>query len=162
MSASEFMERLFGDLSDLIEDEDHLRLIWSDPDNREHFLTQLSDSGYDTDRLNDIRKLVDAPHSDLFDVLGYVLYTSPPKTRQDRAEQVRQSDLSSFTSEMQLLLLSILQVYEDVGVTELATKKLGHFLTAKYGSVSEGKSKLGELGSIKAAYFRMQTSLYSR
>ncbi|UWQ15665.1 DEAD/DEAH box helicase family protein [Aliiroseovarius sp. M344] len=162
ISASEFMERLFGDLSDLIKDEDQLRLIWSDPDNREHFLTQLSDNGYDTDRLDDIRKLVDAPQSDLFDVLSYILFTNPPKSRQDRAEGVRRSGLDTFAPEMQQLLLSILQAYEDVGLSELATKKLGQFLTAKYGSVGEGKAKLGELSSIKAAYVAMQAGLYAR
>ena len=162
MSASEFMEKLFGDLSDLIKDEDHLRAIWSDPDNREHFLTQLSDNGYDADRLDDIRQLVDAPKSDLFDVLNYILFTSPPKTRQDRADGVRQDDLGSFEPEMQQLLQSILQAYENVGVSELATKKLGQFLTAKYGSVSEGKDKLGDLSSVKKAYKKMQVGLYAR
>ncbi|RBW55564.1 restriction endonuclease subunit R [Phaeobacter gallaeciensis] len=162
MSASEFMERLFGDLTDLIKDEDQLRAIWIDPDNREHFLSQLADSGYDADRLDDIRQLVDAPKSDLFDVLNYILFTSPPKTRQDRAEGVRKDELGSFEPEMRQLLLGILQAYEDAGVTELATKKLGQFLTARYGSVSEGKAKLGELRTIRAAYIAVQAGLYSR
>ncbi len=63
------MERLFGDLTGLITDEDHLRKVWSDPDSRETFLKQLSDRGYDADRPNNIRRLVVAPDSDLFDVL---------------------------------------------------------------------------------------------
>ncbi len=88
ISATEFLQRLFGDLSDLIVDEDQLRAIWSDPDNREHFLTQLQESGYGADLLDDIRALVDAPASDLFDVLSYVLFANPPKTRQDRVSAV--------------------------------------------------------------------------
>lgn len=162
MSAAEFMERLFGDLSDLIKDEDQLRGIWSDPDNREHFLTQLSDNGYDAERLDDIRLLVDAPKSDLFDVLSYILFTNPPKTRKDRADGVRQNRLSDFEPEMQQLLTSILQAYEDAGVTQLATRKLGQFLTAKYGSVGEGKAKLGELGTVKNAYRAIQVDLYAQ
>ncbi|MGR3621053.1 EcoAI/FtnUII family type I restriction enzme subunit R [Pseudophaeobacter sp.] len=162
MSAAEFMEKLFGELSGLIKDEDQLRAIWSDPDNRERFLAQLSDTGYDADRLNDIRQLVDAPKSDLFDVLNYILFTSPPKTRKVRAEGVRQDGLNDFQPEMQKLLLSILQAYEEAGVAELATKKLGQFLTARYGSVGEGKAKLGELGAVKEAYKAMQVGLYAR
>ncbi len=88
------MERLFGDLTGLITDEYLLREAWSNPDGRETFLTQLSDRGYDTDRLNDIRRLVDAPDSDLFDVLGYILFTTDPKTRHDRAYAVRGESLA--------------------------------------------------------------------
>ena len=47
ISAAEFLERLFGDLSGIVTDEDQLRAVWSDPDNRERFLEQLSDRGYD-------------------------------------------------------------------------------------------------------------------
>src|SRR3546814_20550100 len=67
ISAAAFLERLFGDLSGIVVDEDQLRAIWSDPDSREQFLGQLLDRGYDLDRLDDIRRLVDAPDSDLFD-----------------------------------------------------------------------------------------------
>lgn len=80
ISATEFLARLFGDLTKLIADEDALRAAWSDPDNRAHFLKQLEDHGYDEGRLEDIRQLVDAAKSDLFDVLSYVLFTNPPKT----------------------------------------------------------------------------------
>ncbi|WP_339761546.1 DEAD/DEAH box helicase family protein [uncultured Hoeflea sp.] len=161
ISAAEFLKRLFGDLSGMITDEDQLRTIWSDPDSRDHFLDQLSDRGYDPDRLNDIRQLVDAPQSDLFDVLSYVLFTSPPKTREDRADGLQQSGLDGFEGEMKILLMAVLQAYVDRGETELGSKKLTHYLTARYGSVGEGKAKLGDIASIKDAYRRMQERLYA-
>lgn len=161
ISAAEFLERLFGDLSGLVADEDQLRAVWSDPDNREKFLEQLSDRGYDTDRLEDIRRLVDAPDSDLFDVLGYILFTNPPKTRHDRADNVRTTGMADADGDMKELLLAILQEYEKSGESELATKKLGTFLKARYGSVSEGKSKLGGLPAVKQAFRAMQEVLYS-
>ena len=128
----------------MVADEDQLRTIWSNPDNREHFLTQLDDNGYDPDRLDDIRRLVDAPRSDLYDVLSYILFANPPKTRHDRAEAVRQDGMEGTIGEMRELLLGILKAYEVAGEAELAGKKLGQFLTARCGSVSEGKSKLGD------------------
>ena len=161
ISAAEFLERLFGDLSAIIADEDQLRVLWSDPDNRERFLGQLNDRGYDQDRLDDIRRLVDAPDSDLFDVLSYVLFTNPPKTRHDRADSVRVSSVAKADSEMKDLLLAILSAYELRGESELATKKLTSFLTARFGSVSEGKTKLGGLPAVKNAFLQMQTNLYS-
>jgi type I restriction enzyme, R subunit len=161
ISAAEFLQRLFGDLSGMVTDEDQLRTIWSSPDNREHFLTQLDDNGYDPDRLDDIRRLVDAPKSDLYDVLSYILFANPPKTRHDRAETVRKDGMGQFTAEMRELLLGILLAYESAGEAELAGKKLGQFLTARYGSVSEGKTKLGELQTIRDAYNYMQAGLYA-
>ena len=161
ISAAEFLQRLFGDLSGMVADEDQLRTIWSNPDNREHFLTQLYDHGYDPERLDDIRRLVDAPKSDLYDVLSYILFANPPKTRHDRAETVRQDGLADFGNEMKDLLLGILKAYETAGEAELAGKKLGQFLTARYGSVSEGKVKLGDLQTIRDAFNRMQAGLYA-
>ncbi len=161
ISAQEFLKRLFGDLSGIVADEDQLRAVWSDPDNRERFLEQLSDRGYDRDRLDDIRRLVDAPDSDLFDVLSYILFTNPPKTRHERANNVRSDGMDEAQDETKALLLAILAAYEERGESELATKKLGTFLTARYGSVSEGKAKLGGLDSIKGAFRKMQGTLYS-
>jgi type I restriction enzyme R subunit len=161
ISAQEFLKRLFGDLSGIVTDEDQLRAVWSDPDNRERFLEQLFDRGYDRDRLDDIRRLVDAPDSDLFDVLSYILFTNPPKTRHERADNVRSDGMDEAQHETKALLLAILAAYEERGESELATKKLGTFLTARYGSVSEGKAKLGGLDAIKDAFRKMQGTLYS-
>lgn len=161
ISAAEFLQRLFGDLSDLVADEDELRKIWSSPDNREHFLTQLDEHGYDKDRLDDIRRLVDAANSDLFDVLSYILYTNPPKTRTDRAEHVRAGAMADATGALPDLLLGILKAYEENGEGELATKKLGQFLTARYGSVSEGKARLGELSEVRDAFRELQRELHA-
>ncbi|WP_319825818.1 EcoAI/FtnUII family type I restriction enzme subunit R [Thalassovita sp.] len=162
ISAVEFMNRLFGDLSGLIADEDHLRKLWSDPDSRERFLGLLSDRGYGKDRLEDIRRLVDAPDSDLFDVLSYVMFTQPPKTRFERAEGVRAGGLSDDIGlDMKELLFAILGAYETRGEAELSVNKLGQFLIARYGSVNEGKVRLGELSTVKRAFINMQHALYS-
>ncbi|QAX31069.1 EcoAI/FtnUII family type I restriction enzme subunit R [Leisingera sp. NJS204] len=160
ISAQEFLERLFGDLKGIVADEDQLRAVWSDPDNRERFLDQLSDRGYDADRLNDIRRLVDAADSDLFDVLSYIMFTNPPRTRHERADHVRSDGITDADGEMRDLLLAILSAYEMRGEAELATKKLGTFLTARYGSVSEGKEKLGGLAAVRDAFRAMQATLY--
>ena len=160
ISAAEFLKRLFGDLKGIIADEDALRQVWSDPDNREHFLAQLEDRGYDADKLNDIRLLVDAQDSDLFDVLSYIMFTTSPLTRQDRADQLTDGGLDEFHGEMKTLLASILRAYVEDGERELATSKLVQFLTARYGSVSEGKAVLGELSDVKDAFRRMQLDLY--
>ncbi|KQT04095.1 restriction endonuclease subunit R [Rhizobium sp. Leaf386] len=161
ISAQEFLSRLFGDLSVMVPDEDALRDAWSDPDNRESFLAQLLDRGYDQDRLDDMRQLIDAKDSDLFDVLAYILFTNPPVTRQARATATEAKGLKEFDGELQALLVAILKAYVVNGERELGSKKLGQYLIARYGSVVEGRAQLGDLGVIKEAYKRMQAALYS-
>ncbi|MBK1707033.1 EcoAI/FtnUII family type I restriction enzme subunit R [Halochromatium glycolicum] len=162
ISATAFLQRLFGDLSGLVADEDQLRTTWSDPETREQFIARLSDRGYDQDRLDDIRRLVDAPDSDLYDVLGYVLFTTPAKTRYERAERLRQDGLDAVDGELKALLLSILQAYEAGGEAELTTPKLGQLLVARYGSVGESKAKLGGLPQVKQAFQALQQALYAQ
>ena len=161
ISAKELLNRLFGDLKGMIADEDQLRATWSDPDNRVRFLQRLEEHGYDRDRLNDIRLLVDAPASDLFDVLGYVMFANPPRTRRARADDVRDRSLQAFDDELRDLLLGILHAYETYGEDELAAGKLQSFVTGRYGSVSESRERLGELSAVRDAFRRMQASLYA-
>ena len=78
ISAQEFLERLFGDLRGLIVNEDAMRKTWSDPENRERLLKQLEERGYDDEKLNDMRLLIGANDSDLFDVFSYILFTLEP------------------------------------------------------------------------------------
>lgn len=88
------------------------------------------------------------------------MFTNPPRTRHERADHVRSDGMAEADGEMKDLLLAILGAYETRGESELATKKLGTFLTARYGSVSEGKEKLGGLRAVRDAFLEMQATLY--
>ena len=136
-------------------------MTWSDADARERFLIQLAERGYDRERLADLRRLVDAPDSDLYDVLAHVLFTTPALTRHDRAERVRQTGLNGFDDDLREVLLSLLNAYETSGEAELTTQKLSQLLVARYGSVSESKSRLGELSQVRNGFQRMQAALYA-
>lgn len=160
MTAQQFLERLFGDLSGMISDEDELRRQWSNPESRERFVSLLEQRGYDADKLSDMRRLIDAPNSDLFDVLAYIRFTTPPKTRTDRAEAARGDGLASADEKMRAFLLGVLQAYEALGETELATGKLGDFLTARYGSLADAKAALGDVSAIRQAFVDVQRELY--
>lgn len=160
MSAQQVLERLFGDLSDLIPDEDELRRTWSDPDNRERFLAVLAQRGYDAGNLAELRRLIDATDSDLFDVLAYIRFTTPPKTRTARADRVRSEDLGGSTDDMRQFLLGVLKAYEAHGETELAPAKIGDMLTARFGSFSDARKRLGDVQTIRDAFVGLQRGLY--
>lgn len=149
------------DLSGLIVDEDQLRKQWSDPEKREHFIAQLQQRGYDSEKLDGMRRLIEAPNSDLFDVLAYVRFSYIPKTREERADVVEAKGLKPFKGEMRDFLLGVLEAYSIHGESELSLDKLSAFLTAKYGTIADAKEKLGDVAAIKRAFIEVQQELYS-
>lgn len=165
MTAAEFMQRLFGDLSKLVPNEDRLRAAWSAPETRERFLRQLDEHGYDRNRLDAARELVEGPDSDLFDVLAHVLFNAEPgahpKTRRERAERLRAGGLKNHEDKMREFLLGVLAAYETGGESELAIARLRHFLAARYGGVNEGAAQLGSVSEVRDAFKRLQRDLYA-
>lgn len=161
ISGQEFMDQLFGDLGDLVAGEDELRNIWSNPETRVHFLKVLSDRGYDASRIEDMKLLIDAPNSDVFDVLAYVRFTIVPQRRSERAEAARSTGLPDFEGEMRSFLEAVLTAYEIHGVDELALSKIGDFLKVRYGGTNGAKRKLGAIPDIKQAFMDIQAHLYA-
>jgi len=160
IGAKEFLDRMFGDLRDLISGEDELRAKWSDPDLRVHLQTALEERGYDADRLEEMQLLIDAKDSDVFDVLAYVRFSLDPKTRHERADAARRQGLSGYEAEMREFLRDVLSAYEREGAAELGYDKLSRFLQVRYGSTADAKQKLGDLGGIRGAFRNLQSYLY--
>jgi type I restriction enzyme, R subunit len=160
MSAQEFLGRLFGDLSGMVVDEETLRREWSDPEQRERLIAVLEDRGYDAEKLADMRRLIEAPDSDLFDVLSYIRFSSPPKTRGERVQQVHVETAAHDDAEMRAFLVGVLGAYAEHGESELSLTKLGTALAARYGTIADAKAKLGDLPSIRKAFLAIQRDLY--
>ena len=61
-----------------------------------------------------------------------------------------------------LLFLKYLSDLESERTTraELASDSLGSFMEVRYGSVSEGSQKLGNIPSIKSKFIGLQTQIY--
>ena len=162
ITALEFLQKLFGDLSGMIADEDELRSQWRNPETRERLLGVLADKGYDEDRLADMRQLVDAKDSDLFDVLAYVRFSLDPLSLKDRANDARVSGLSGYEGEMRTFLNEVLANYEKAGEAELTFQNLTNLLSARYGTVADAKARLGEVALVRKSFADLQTHLYQR
>ncbi|EPX81459.1 EcoAI/FtnUII family type I restriction enzme subunit R [Litoreibacter arenae] len=160
ITAQEFMEQLFGDLGTMVADEDELRAIWSDPERREAFMQRLKELGYGTERLADMQRLIDAPNSDIFDVLAYVRFTLAPLARSERAEVARANGLSGYEDEMRSFLDYVLHAYETNGVEELSPRKISDFLRIRYGGTNDAKAKLGPVKDIRGAFVEIQRHLF--
>ncbi len=160
ITALEFMNQLFGDLGTLVASEDELRAVWSDPDRREGFMQQLTDLGYDADRLEDMRRLIDASNSDIFDVLAYVRFALAPLARSERADSARIAGLGGHENEMRVFLDYVLRAYEAHGVGELSPRKIADFLRIRYGGTNDAKRVLGPVPTIRKAFIDIQTHIY--
>jgi type I restriction enzyme, R subunit len=160
MSAAEFIQRLFGELPELFKDEDELRKLWGQPDTRRALLDGLTDRGYGDEQLEEIKTMIDAEQSDIFDVLAYIAFALTPITRQERVDTRKEEIFSHYDSKLQMFLGYVLAQYVKEGVGELDTGKLTGLLKAKYYNVSDGAVALGGIPKIRDAFRDFQQHLY--
>lgn len=161
MSATQFMEALFGELPEFFRDEDELRALWSAPDTRRKLLDGLAEKGFGREQLAEMQKIIDAENSDLFDVLAYVKYAAEPLTREVRAARAKAVIGSRFNSRQQAFLDFVLSHYVEVGVEELDQAKLTPLLRLKYNdSIADAVADLGRPEEIGAVFAGFQRYLY--
>jgi type I restriction enzyme R subunit len=160
MSAAQFVESLFGALPALFKDEDELRKIWSRPDTRKELLQGLSEKGFGASQLGEIKSLIDAENSDIFDVLAYVAFAQSPKTRQERAEAGKTRIAGEYDDKLRNFLDFVLAEYVAQGDAELAAEKLNELIVLKYGTAAEAAKKLGGVAVIRDAFTGFQRHLY--
>ena len=162
MSAAQFIEQLFGELPELFKDEDELRRIWSRPDTRKALLKSLSEKGFGGEQLTEIRKMIDAEKSDLFDVLAYIAFALPPITREERVTTRRADIFAHYDSKLQEFLDFVLSQYVKEGVEDLEQEKLGKLLELKYHNINDAAAALGGVPIIRDTFVGFQRYLYER
>jgi type I restriction enzyme R subunit len=160
MSSAQFLEKLYGDLPALFEDEDQLRTLWSTPSTRKKLLDGLRDKGYGNEQLADLARMVNAEKSDLYDVLAYVKFTAPVVTREERVAHHRGRIFSFYGDKEQEFLQFVLDQYVRVGVGELDEAKLPDLITLKYQTPHDAKPMLGEMAQIREVFIGFQKYLY--
>jgi type I restriction enzyme R subunit len=162
VSAAQFVESLFGELPAFFKDEDELRAIWSRPDTRKALLEGLSTKGFGHESLSEIRSIINAERSDLFDVLAYVGFALTPITREERAAAGKARIASAYDEKLQAFLDFVLGQYVKDGEEELDQEKLGALVQLKYGSTNEAAAALGGTTTIREAFVGFQRHLYAR
>lgn len=107
--------------------------------------------------LDELRTEVSMPDLDLFDLLCHVAYDAPPRTRRERAEQVRRRDyFTRFGEQAREVLGLLLDKYAQDGPDDLDTSKvleLAPFdtldtpsrLVKRFGGASQFRTALREL-----------------
>ena len=162
ISAAQFIGELFGALPALFRDEDGLRHLWSEPGTRKALLASLTERGFGSEQLSAIRQAIDAPHSDVFDVLAYVAFALPPMTRAERVAERRPSIMPLYEAKLQAFIDFVLSQYVAQDVGELDVAKLGALLELKYHSTSDAAAELGGVKAIRETFVGFQRHLYER
>jgi type I restriction enzyme R subunit len=160
ISAAQFIERLFGELPSLFKDEDELRRLWGMPDTRKALLASLSDRGYGPAQLSEIKTMIAAPDSDLFDVLAYIAFALAPITRKARAESKRAAILANCDPKLAAFIAFVLDQYVVQGEEELDRDKLPSLLTLKYHTVTDAAAELGSVAAIRGSFVEFQPRLF--
>ena len=161
ITGKEFLERMFDDLPQFFENEDQLRAIWSHPETRENLLANLREAGYDDEKLDGMKDLIDAKDSDVYDVLANVAYARQIRTRTDRVNQAVPAIKEAFTDINQLEFIEfVLEKYVEDGVKELAKSKMNSLVKLKYDNAHDAVAVLGSPGIIKETFAGFQKYLY--
>ncbi len=160
ISAAEFVERLFGELPALFKDEDELRAIWGEPQTRRSLLDALAERGFGHEQLEEMKRVVDAPESDIFDVLAYIAFSLPPITRAERVAQSKGVIYPHYDYRQQAFLDFVLAHYVEQGVEELDNAKLPQLLQLRYNAISDAAAELGSIAQIREVFVGFQRYLY--
>ncbi len=162
VSAHAFVSQMFKDLPKFFEDENKLREIWSDPSTRQKLLDDLSEAGYDDEKLEGMKELIDAKDSDVFDVLAYVAYAAKTHTRLERVQAARPSIVEAFTDPKQLEFIDfILDKYVRDGDKELASSNIISMVELKYHSVPDAADQFGSVEVVRETFVDFQKYLYA-
>lgn len=161
ITAREFVERMFGDLPRFFSDEEQLRQIWSYPDTREKLLADLEEAGYDEEKLDSMKALIDAQDSDVYDVLAFVAYASEPHTRVERVKAAKPAINRTYANyKQQEFIQFVLDKYVQDGVAELSPKKMRSLIELKYNTISDAAAEFGSPAAIRETFMGFQKYLY--
>ncbi|EOV9228575.1 EcoAI/FtnUII family type I restriction enzme subunit R [Vibrio parahaemolyticus] len=161
ITAHEFLQQLYGDLPRFFQNEDELRSLWSDPTTRDKLLDELAENEYDQEKLEALKTLIDAPDSDVYDVLMYVAYEKPALTRAQRAALAKASVDSEFTEHRQQEFINfVLNHYIEGGVSELSMDKMRPLVELKYNTINDAVAEFGEPQVLRNMFLGLQKHLY--
>ncbi len=160
LTAHQFVEQLFGELPRFFGNEDELRDIWSNPKTREKLLSDLHEAGYDDDKLDSMKDIIDAKDSDVYDLLAYVAYARETHTRKERVATAKPAISSEFTNKQIEFIEFILDKYIEDGVQELAAKKMRSLVELKYNTINDAALELGSPLAIGQTFVGFQRYLY--
>ena len=159
----EFVKRVFSKVTGLVGSAEELRKAWSEQATRRELLAKLAENGFEMERLKELQKLMESDDCDLLDVLEYVAFAIPRKKRAERAEMAK-SGLARWVSgdEASEFYRFVLENYVQGGVDVFTRDDaLSQLIITKYGTINDGKARLGGAKVIQDGFAALQREVYA-
>lgn len=138
-----------------------LRIQWCDMNMRKDIISKLEDKGI---ILDDMLSRLNMEEADPFDLICYLAFNSPLRTRRERSEALKKDRpefLAGYTTEAREILEELLDKYADFG---LAQFKLPDVLKLapidKHGNIREIAELFGGAEQLRFAIEKLQNELY--
>ena len=156
-----FTDYVSEQLHSLFSSAAELRSRWSRAEERAAIIQALADHGI---TLEQLAENAQQPDADPFDLLCYIAYSAPLRTRRERAEQLRKGRVDFweyFKPEAREILNEILDKYIEHGTAEFSIPDILKVPPiSSHGNVLEIASKFGGPDQLRAAIDKMQALLY--
>ena len=161
ITMEQYIEKLFGTLPKFLDGADDLRERWAQPETRNELLSLLERSGFQEDKLEQVKRMLRLEECDMLDVLSYLAYNTTPIERERRAELLREEMKQRLNEEQQDFLNFMLNQYVLNGYKELDPDKLGTLLDMKYRTITDAKVHLQmDPREIRQFFLDVQKELY--
>ncbi len=139
-----------------------LRDQWSDPDRRREIIEALEERGIGFDEL---AAAAGQPDADPFDLLCYLAFNAPLRTRRERAERLRRERKDFFDQygpEARAILNELLEKYAEHGTAQFVLPDVLEVppISAR-GNVREIAEHFGGTEQLAEAVYRLQSLLYA-
>lgn len=135
---------------------------WSNAEERGAILDALAEHGI---TLEQIAENVRQPDADPFDLLCYVAFSAPLRTRRERAERLRKGRVDFweyFKPEARQILNEILDKYIEYGTAQFKVPDILKVPPiSEHGNVVEIAARFGGPDQLRGAIEKMQTLLYA-
>ena len=139
-----------------------LRARWADPAARSEIIQRLEERGITFAQLAEVAR---QPEADPFDLLCYVAFNAPIRSRRERAERLRKEKKDFFdrySPEARAVLNELLEKYAEHGTAQfLIPDVLKVPPISERGNVIEIADLFGGAEKLKEAVNELQTLLYA-
>jgi len=143
-------------------DAEALRGSWSSAESRAEIIKALAERGINLEHL---AAVADQSEADPFDLLCYLAFNAPLRTRRERADRLRQEKKAFFerySGEARAILEAILDKYDQHGPTEFAIPDVLRVTPlSERGNPSEIARLFGGPQQLREAVIEMQALLYA-
>jgi len=160
--AVQFTDYTAHNVRTLFASMDDLKNSWADPLKREDVIATLKEKGIEFSKLS---AEIGKPEADPFDLLCFLAFDSPLRTRRERAEYLKKNNpdfFDQYGKEAKQVLEDLLVKYTEYGPTQLNIAKVADVPPlSNYGNIIEIASRFGGASEMKHAVDKLQHLLYN-